>query len=1223
MTYLPHGTASGQIGHNSNIDLNDTPGSTGGKFVGFGEDGTSANANRAHWFLSQNIDHVYQEVHREIAITKGYDRTSPGGGEASFQFPAGEDIWVGDTTYPGSAGTSDPEGMQMLFNVVDANYNELTDGADNEIRVKRVRESTGVTDIYQGGFDAEPIIYFVAVDPATGAEVTEPYTIPAATEYKVLCGIKSTVAEMPADALIRFKVQASTEVEAGMLLQDGTRPMTGDLDLDGNNIVNVDVVSNVTSEPLDITSDNELLFKDQHLTAGLALSESGQAALYQPVDALVYPSLVGAVNSGVEAQEFMQGDRSMDRTGSFTTASAPALTYPAIAVSLQGQILHFASDTVTASGGGDGQYFLYVTLAGVVTFAKHANWAAAPAGAIPLWTGELTGSETSWDGPIDLRWAGTSGKHNAIYVGTGVGADFASLNDAANWLVVTAYGTEDTNVNCEIIVVGEATVSETFYLYSGWTLRGVSPRGVNIAADSEVITTSTFAVGSHVIDAGEYTIVKDLRLKWGNTSADQNTAYAALYVKHGCTVENVLIDKDTAAYRFGNGVKAINGGTMSGAIIRDCTFSYFTTAGIVATGVAHIHVENCTFYTQGAANPAYHIDFSASGATGASTGPGHTVSGCHFIGKPTTANIEVGGPHVLVDSCHGELSTGAATSAFITIVSGHVNQDKAGVTVRNCLLESGNIFIDATITNVGMRMTVLVEGCSCYAFTGTIFDFNCAAQVDGASVTTIRDCNIDGQSSAAAYIGYFVNAKGVNFIHNRVIDGAGYGLYVGANTQANIDGNYINGWKVGSAINFVAAAWCRVVNNFFQYTGVAGVTGIALSASFRITIANNDLFGDGTYAEVGILIDSGRYNSINNNRLSNWLLYCVHISADSDTANYNWIVNNYFEGGGSKTITVGAITDVAASAIFIDGGNAAEYLVITGNTFKALSGSAIRSMEDYSRARTIVSDNIFTGVKGRYLYDSDPGGTPTPELDRFAVIALEFGGDWTISGNTFSECGDLSDTIQGVAIRAHAICLNTTEPVIISNNAFSDSYSAGSTDVDDHWSDIGIYGATGDVICNNNSFYRDITNGASFPYNGFAQIYKYGDGSLIISGCLFQLIGTTTGTLEGASTCQCVYTLGGSVHATGCFTKGTFDSGSSSDYLWDLDSANGAVVGCVFDGAHDVDIFQAGGFNVGNIHLNSGGSAGLTVGGYPTSDTYGTLATADTESPLSVLNKEV
>jgi len=831
MTYIPHGISSGQIGHNSDIDLSDTPGSTNGKFIGFGEDGTSAIANRAHWFLSQNIDHVYQEVHRDIAVPKRYDRTA-GAGEVSFQFPAGETIWVGDTTYPGVAGTSDPEGMQMLFNVVDSNYNELTDGAGNEVRVKLVRESTGVTDVYQDGFHSEPIIYFVTVDPATGAEVAYPHTITLGTDYKVLCGIQSTVAEMPADSLMRFKTQSSSELEAGVFLQDGTRPMTADINLDGNDIVG-----------------------------------------FTGLSSLVTTSLQDTLNAGVEAQEALVGNRVMDRTGSITTSGAD-VTYPALKVVLQGQVFDITGSTVSAPASTD-TYYLYITAAGVVTLSNDATWgdgvATPTAGSVLIWKGDFTSGPDTWANTVDLRWPNNRrGNHVSIFVGSGVGADFVSLNQAVDWANYSLLGVVKQNTNYEIVVVGEVEAATTIAIPAGWTLRGLSRKGQSGITNSLIKTSSGFTAGSHVISTGANCTIKDLEIKWDSSTVDQSATYAGLSISYGCVVEGVQFIK--GSYKFANNISIADTGDRSGPIIRDCYCDKFVTSGIVAEGYGRVRVENCTFVTDTTAT--YHIDFAANGAADDATGPGHIISGCFFNGIATTANILVGGPNVLVDSCQGKLSTGGT---FIVVASGHASQEKAGVTARNCLLEDGSIFVTCAINNANIQLTVLLEGCTIRDFDDTIFNFS-STSIHAASHTTIRGCDISAQTGG--YIGYFTNIRALNFVHNRIVDG-GTGIYVGGATQAVIDGNYIDGWDSEAAVEFVngGTGYGRVVNNYIKYSGsTANTIGIKAYCD-HISIENNDLIGDGSNAAVGISISSSSYTNIANNRISNWSLHCVNIYA--------------------------------------------------------------------------------------------------------------------------------------------------------------------------------------------------------------------------------------------------------------------------------------------------------------------------------------------------------
>lgn len=1052
MTYHPHGTSAGQIGHNANIDTGLTPGSDGGKFIGFGEDGTSSIGNRAHWALSENIDHVYQEVHREIAIPKGYNRTA-GAVESSFQFPSGEEIWTGDTTYPGVAGTSDPEGMQMLFDVLDSNYNELTDSSDNEIRVGMVKESAGVTDIYQGGFQDQPRIYFVAVDPLTGVVVTDPYTIPAATNYKVMCGIKSTVAELPADALIRYKVQGASEVEAGTFLQDGSRPMTGDLDIDGNNILNVDVLSNVISEPLDITSDDDLLFKDQYLATSLALSEAGQTSLYQPVAATIHPSLVGAINASSEVQEIMLGNRCIDKTGSIVTTDED-IVYPELKVMLQGQTVTIPAGSILDTAV-DGSYVIYVTPDGTLNFELQAVWESAVNGSVPIWRGQLTG--TTWSVKKDLRWPSTRrGDYFSIYVGSGMGADFASITDAIDWVSYAGAGldTFKSPIDYEIVIVGESVATETVVLPAGWTLRGVTSRG---EGDQSVITTLGVDAASHVIDAGANCVVKDLKIVWlGDT--DQDSAYGGVRLATNSRAENLLFALD-AGEVFGNNIVANGAADSVGPVIRGCTFSGFANAGISAAGQGRVHIENCAF--TGGEDSDYHINLAPTNAVGDATSPAHTIVGCYFKDRPDVANIQIGGPNVSIDSCHGNLASGS-DSPFVQIISAGSIQNKAGAIIRNCLLESGYTALKIAINNSSLRLSVLVEGCNFVEFTGTCIDLACAS------------------------------------LHS--------------SSLVEVDGNCFKGHTSFS----------------------------------EIAIATN--------------VSSMR---ISNNKFYAYIWYCVHVDSAGKYVSDLRIVNNEFTNCCWKQLTVGAYADAQASVIMLEADKALDEsiseIVISGNLFSTITGSAVRGHGDV--AGVTISSNSFHTVKGIYLYDD--GGAA--KADKYAVIAMDTdggGSGWDIANNRFTECGDEYDIeVAPLDLVCHIIYLNSTAggaPVIIDGNEFGDSIASGATaDVNDLWRTIGAYADT-DVVCSNNTFYRDIGNYR--PRYGFSFIMLSG-ASMTMSGCTFRLIGAATGLLSNV---QCV-TGSGTLVATGCYTYCDFSTNFPEDRMWN-GVIGGIVVGCYFKG---------------------------------------------------------
>ena len=108
----------------------------------------------------------------------------------------------------------------------------LEDGNGNEIRVKEVRDNSNITDVYQGGFVTDPYIHFQSVNPVTGAVVSSSYNIPPGTNVRIMCGEEGNLESLPTDAFMRWKTHSMSEVQAGVLLQDGTRKMTADFDLD-------------------------------------------------------------------------------------------------------------------------------------------------------------------------------------------------------------------------------------------------------------------------------------------------------------------------------------------------------------------------------------------------------------------------------------------------------------------------------------------------------------------------------------------------------------------------------------------------------------------------------------------------------------------------------------------------------------------------------------------------------------------------------------------------------------------------------------------------------------------------------------------------------------------------------------------------------------------------------------------------------------------------------
>lgn len=201
---FPHGTASGQIANGSFFDNGDTPGSVGGRFVGFGEYGTSAIGNRAAWALSCNIDYLYRSHSSPKAKPAIAKFTSSG--VAQFVIP--DTVFCGDDTPPLPL----PEAMLLLFAVLDNQYYTLKDGSGNDVRVSNVTLSG---DMYGHGFVVSPTVTFCTVNPSTGAVVEDPYTIPNDVVVQVAYGSQSSLEDLPIGALLRFGVLGLRSGAAG------------------------------------------------------------------------------------------------------------------------------------------------------------------------------------------------------------------------------------------------------------------------------------------------------------------------------------------------------------------------------------------------------------------------------------------------------------------------------------------------------------------------------------------------------------------------------------------------------------------------------------------------------------------------------------------------------------------------------------------------------------------------------------------------------------------------------------------------------------------------------------------------------------------------------------------------------------------------------------------------------------------------------------------------
>lgn len=906
----PHGSSSGQIGHNSSFDTGATPGSTGGKFIGFGEDGTSANANRAHWALSENIDYLYQIMAAERALPAAASWTVPGGGSSSFQLTG--EIFVGDSSYPGSAGSSDPEGMQLLFSVLDDQYNELTDGSDNEVRVAVVRDSANTTDVYKGGFETDAYLTFKTVDPTTGVDVQNPYTIPAATDVRILYAEQGTLENLPVDSFIRYKVHSGAEAEAGTLLQDGTRKMTGNLDLDGNDIINVDDITGPTAtdmlirslQNMEVRADSALTLKDQYLAAAIPLSETGETA---PA-ASQFTSLVGMMNNNLRVmRDHVLPNRCRNTTGSVTNDPvAGSITTPALDVVVGGEQLTVAVtvSAIPTPTHVDTDSTLVVNASGVLEFKLNS---AVLDTDIPI-------VAFSWDGstqfyyihdvrtPIIKRVGSTS-----VSVGNHPYADFTDLQDAVN-AVAHRYNTGDDAIIPEIVILGEVQITSTVVLpylalapnfgndVVALKVRGAGPKEKSII---RVPNGSGAFINPGIFDCVASAIhIEDLTFIWDD-AASQSGGRGVIYNPgHGSVFRNIQVKRGTSDKGFSDFIHVdwVDAEALRNDLLANLTEVYWV-------------LENVRAQLR-------------------------SVDTSYLIAAEATDIFDIATWTIWVDKCVVEdancielLSTGGPTNSLLDIM------------VRDTRVLYPNTLTTEYMFHLRPASGVFNGNESRVQITGCLFNGIPARIVDAAEVGDLfytENTDLEGPTGSTVYADTNVRAHVMNnqMVHPGTTGNEYAMIYIGDETL------------FGSII----------ANNRAESSGVGAGTAIFLNRAECIVKGNSFDGGGALGAETFVVLGSGADNCIiQGNFAYGYQDYLV--DARFSSVSRVLIKDNVFRYV-SQTDSDGAI--------IFDGTNA-EDIIIDGNTFDLIIPTVIFIADEANPTIMRVTNNTFGNVVGTVL----------------------------------------------------------------------------------------------------------------------------------------------------------------------------------------------------------------------------------------------------------------
>jgi len=1056
----PHGSASGQIAHNSIYDTGVTPGSTGGKFIGFGEEGTSYITNRANWALSENIDYVYQVMAADRAIPAGASFTSAG--QNTFQIT--DDVWVGDSGYP----ASEAEGLLMLFAITDDQYNELTDGSGNEVRVAVVRDSTNVTNVYKNdgdadGFETNTVITFKTVD-SSGVDVQNPYTIPAAQAVRVLYGSRSSFENLPTDALVKFKLQSATEVEAGAFLQDGTKKMTGDADWDGNSLLNPDQVLGKAGADMTVRSrqtlflvgDSEFYLKDANLGGfGAALSEPViGTSIYGG-----YSSIVGSLNSRAMISERYLGNRLLAKNSNLTfTDGTGAVAWPTHQAVINGEVVQIASGSITATNNPSAIFTAVINNSGTVVERSPSTLLPTD---IPL--ASYTWNGAAFTRKIDIRWhyLGTT-RHIEITCGDDDTTDFKSSE--LNQAVALA---------CELAISSLSSMPVVRVIGRGYA-PSTAPYKITLTAPIQILgngwdrsVIASDETNGHTVDfidcAGYRLIMKDL-LVLNSANSPASTLGAIKNAGSWSVFSGVRFQKDPGTYEepFANALLWTQ--AADHVLIENChTYNGSDNAFVMGSNAAL----DTAYLTDSVIRDCYVESPSVYGVV--ANGDGNVISNVRIQTGTTTYGF-VGGNDTLVDHCRVRM-TGASSSAacvYYAPVTGASHHNGLVVRDSSFIRCAGKGVMAAAINDVGMRARVVVRGCRFNQVTRP-FDFTAIVAVHATSSVLI-----DGNETYDSddFIAGFENIWHCQFSNNTCNGVNGDGVNVGGNAGCKVLANFFEGWG-GVGLNLhlitvaVGAPWVEIKDNFFGSTG-APLSSIQVDIWRKCGISGNSFAGS---ADVNVGL-----------RLNSWFWFGIDLPAAVDCP----ITNNAFTGHAAAGIHV---TRGTAAAAYFNGAiisnnsfiatpntgysvhvDNVEGVTIANNEFSASAGCAVRiNGAGAGGADNHVTGNRFKAVLGQT--SNSPYGYAV-----VAVLRTSAGGarNCVVSDNIFHECGSATPV---VSYEQSIILVDGAGYVQVCNNHIV-GLTGGSSAADQGDMSHGIYLGPGYCehgMVNGNYIFKDVS----------------------------------------------------------------------------------------------------------------------------------------------------
>ena len=1014
MLPYPHGTAAGDIGNNALIDLGNTPGSVGGKFVGFGEDGTSAIVNRSSWALSANIDYVYQSLSRELAMPNIDAWTVGAGAGASYHF-TGDDVWCGDAGYPApGAGNPPPEqeGYDRLLSVLDAEYNQLTDVLGNKVCLKSVRDNADAIDVYRAGFVATPIIRFRTANPITGAIVTDPYTIPDGTVVKLVHARKSSLENLSTDTFTKIPVRVAEEVPAGVVLQDGSRPLTNTWDVGKQEISNIDTLLGRADDDFEVNAGTsrtlnlrgtEVYAYGASRASLQASAASAQADIQAPAGEVffqdtrlscylsragdsvegAFTGLWTAMNSRLGCISSLAGNRFIDISTPIAFDDATGhVTWPNCVMSHNGDRRALATGHVTAP----------VATSVLVIDSAFTAQQRLVSNVLPTDTvmAIYAYGGAAFTMKYDARWP-ISRKSSGLEVSVGCdssgnllpGCDFLDLDTAFNLISALSLTTVGAHRSYTVRLKGQTTVSGTLTPPNGLVLIGEDNPQIFVNHGASLNTLDG-------VMSNPWVEIYNVTFQWANAAAAQDADKGALAnLGSNSIVHGVQFKAHGSGKSFGNGL--IWGAMGNLAITIENCYAEVSTSFVRGSGLGPVPASDILM--ESIVRRCLVKNLSGGASTGTAidvAGDGNVVEGCYVvdIGDLFTNGIRIGQRgRAIGNTVYG---TGPAGGIGILVQTNSGNTVSLASVIGNFVSDAQygvGCQIQAASTSPRV-ITARFQGNRIENTRVGVWVDNDAGKTLAGSDFQIIDNTVNITSGLLSAAIFVKTARHASIRGNKLSNLGGLGIWVSTSTASHVSSNDIDGYSGlvsrGILIDNLAANPSAVTgNHIFSVGGLGGATDAVIAIFADDCIVQGNLIdgatGGATNTPFDVYVEGARCAI-----LGNTIRYFSRISVNIAVGG---ALNARIEGndifGGTSGIN-GWCVSISASGC-----------QVSGNFIHGSTTGAIYSVSSH----TIIRGNHIWNV---FSHTAAAATKHTIKLDSTAVAS-------SIENNNLRECGDAAD----------------------------------------------------------------------------------------------------------------------------------------------------------------------------------------------------------------------